>query len=207
MLRRLVVDRRVIAAIIVVVSFRYSIGVFEPLWATYLDELGASTMVVTISLTVFALPMLLIAKPAGRLSDAYGGRVVSVLAAAATVPLMAAYGYVGLVPIVMVMAIPHGVLEAIQSPGAQSAVADAATARRCRRRPGSGRGRRLGRRGHRCVHRRAAVRRARRRTGVADRRRRDDRAADHERAARPPPLRPPPRPTARSLPAPAGRPI
>ncbi|MET0459730.1 MAG: MFS transporter [Ilumatobacteraceae bacterium] len=126
-LRRLVLDRRVIAAILVVVSFRYSIGVFEPLWATYLDSLGASTMVVTISLTVFALPMLIIAKPAGRLSDRYGGRVVSVLAAAATVPLMAAYGFVGLVPIVMVLAIPHGVMEAIQSPGAQSAVADAAT--------------------------------------------------------------------------------
>ena len=115
-LRRLVVDRRVIAAILVVVSFRYSIGVFEPLWATYLDSLGASTMVVTISLTVFALPMLIIARPAGRLSDRYGGRAVSVLAAAATVPLMAAYGFVGLVPIVMLMAIPHGVMEAIQSP-------------------------------------------------------------------------------------------
>jgi MFS family permease len=126
-LRRLVVDRRVIAAILVVVSFRYSIGVFEPLWATYLDSLGASTMTITISLTVFALPMLIIARPAGRLSDRFGGRAVSVLAAAATVPLMATYGFVGLVPIVMLMAIPHGVMEAIQSPGAQSAVADAAS--------------------------------------------------------------------------------
>jgi MFS family permease len=27
-------------ALLVIVSFRYSIGVFEPLWATYLDELG-----------------------------------------------------------------------------------------------------------------------------------------------------------------------
>ena len=116
-----------IAAVLVVVSFRYSIGVFEPLWATYLDSLGASTMIITISLTVFALPMLIIARPAGRLSDRYGGRIVSVLAAAATVPLMAAYGFVGLVPIVMLMAIPHGVMEAIQSPGAQSAVADAAS--------------------------------------------------------------------------------
>ena len=48
-----------------IVSFRYSIGVFEPLWATYLDELGASTMVITLSLTGFALPMLIIAKRGG----------------------------------------------------------------------------------------------------------------------------------------------
>ncbi len=128
-LRRLLTSRQLIAALLVVVSFRYSIGVFEPLWATYLDDLGASTMVVTISLTVFALPMLLIARRAGRLSDTYGPRVTSVLSAAATVPLMASYGYVGSLPFVMVMAIPHGIGEAIQSPGAQAAVADAASQR------------------------------------------------------------------------------
>jgi len=128
-LRRLLAGRRLIAALLVVVSFRYSVGVFEPLWATYLDDLGASTMVVTISLTIFALPMLVIARWAGRLSDTYGPRLTSVLAAAATVPLMALYGYVGLVPVVLVMAIPHGIGEAIQSPGTQAAVAEAAPAR------------------------------------------------------------------------------
>lgn len=125
-LRRLVAMRKVIAAVLVVVSFRYSIGVFEPLWATYLDSLGASTFVITLSLTVFALPMLIIAKWAGGLSDRYGPRLTSVLSAAATVPLMMSYGYVGLVPVVMVMAVPHGIGEAIQSPGTQAAVADAA---------------------------------------------------------------------------------
>ncbi len=128
-LRRLIVSRRLIAALLVVVSFRYSVGVFEPLWATYLDDLGAGTMVVTISLTVFALPMLVIARRAGRLSDTYGPRLTSVLAAAATVPLMAMYGFVGSLPIVLVMAIPHGIGEAIQSPGTQAAVADAAPQR------------------------------------------------------------------------------
>ena len=125
-LRRLSASRRVVAAVLVVVSFRYSVGVFEPLWATYLDSLGASTMVITISLTVFALPMLIIAKWAGSLSDRYGPRLTSVLAAAATVPLMASYGFIGLVPVVMLLAIPHGIGEAIQSPGTQAAVADAA---------------------------------------------------------------------------------
>jgi MFS family permease len=128
-LRRLLASRKLIAALLVVVSFRYSIGVFEPLWATYLDDLGASTMVVTISLTIFALPMLLIARRAGRLSDTYGPRVTSLLSAAATVPLMASYGYVASLPFVMVMVIPHGIGEAIQSPGSQAAVADAASQR------------------------------------------------------------------------------
>ena len=125
-LRRLIVDRRVVAALLIVVSFRYSVGVFEPLWATYLDSLGAPTLVITISLTVFALPMLVIAKQAGRLSDRFGPRWTSVLSAAASVPLMATYGFVGLVPVVMAIAIPHGICEAIQSPGTQAAVAEAA---------------------------------------------------------------------------------
>jgi MFS family permease len=125
-LRRLLRRRQVIAALLVIVSFRYSVGVFEPLWATYLDELGASTLVITLSLTGFALPMLLVAKHAGRLSDRYGPRAASVLSAFATTPIMAAYGFVSSVPVVVVMVVPHGLLEAVQSPGTQAALSDAA---------------------------------------------------------------------------------
>lgn len=124
-LRRLIVDRRMIAALLVVVSFRYSIGVFEPLWAVHLDDLGASTTVVTLSLTFFALPMLVVARPAGRLSDRYGSRWASLLAALATVPMMATYGYAGMVWLVFAVAIPHGLMEAILSPGSQAAIAEA----------------------------------------------------------------------------------
>ena len=184
-LRRLITSRRLIAALLVVVSFRYSVGVFEPLWATYLDDLGANTMVVTISLTVFALPMLVIARWAGRLSDTYGPRLTSVLSAAATVPLMAAYGYVGALPLVMLMAIPHGIGEAIQSPGTQAAVADAAPQRDAAAAQGLAEAAGSGGRGDRGLHGGSAVRRPRCRTGVAHRRRDDDRAAHDEHAARP----------------------
>jgi len=125
-MRRLVTDRRVIAAVLVVVSFRYSIGVFEPLWATHLDRLGASTMVVTLSLTGFALPMLLVARWAGSLSDRFGARFTSVLSALSTVPIMASYGYVTSIPLIVVLVIPQGLAEAVQSPGAQAALAEAA---------------------------------------------------------------------------------
>jgi MFS family permease len=83
-------------------------------------------MVITLSLTAFALPMLIIAKRAGRLSDRFGPRVTSVGAALVTAPIMACYGFVSWVPVIMLMALPHGIMEAIQSPGTQAAVADAA---------------------------------------------------------------------------------
>lgn len=124
-LRRLLRDPRLIAALLVVVSFRYSIGVFEPLWAVHLDDLGASTTVITLSLTFFALPMLIVARPAGRLSDRFGPRLTSLVAAAMTVPMMATYGYSGMVWLIFAVAIPHGLMEAILSPGSQAAIAEA----------------------------------------------------------------------------------
>jgi MFS family permease len=42
---------------------------------------------------------------------------------------MASYGYVASLPLIIVMVIPHGILEAVQSPGTQAAVADAAPRR------------------------------------------------------------------------------
>src|SRR3954447_3283217 len=125
-MRRLLRDRRVLAAVLVNVSFRYSIGVFEPLWAVHLDDLGASTVVIGLSLTAFTAPMLLIAKRAGRLSDRHGARLASLAAAAATVPLMASLGWIRSVPVLFLMTIPYGISEAIESPGAQAALADAA---------------------------------------------------------------------------------
>ena len=126
-LRRLLRSRSMVAALLVVVSFRYSIGVFEPLWATHLDDLGASTRVISLSLSAFALPMLIVAKQAGRLSDRVGPRLASLLAAAMTLPMMATYGYAGVFWVILIVAIPHGLMEAILSPGSQSAVALAAS--------------------------------------------------------------------------------
>lgn len=124
-IRRLLVDRRVFAALLVVVSFRYSIGVFEPLWATHLDDLGASTTLISFSLASFALPMLIVAKPAGRLTDRIGSRWSSLVAAMLTIPMMATYGYAGVVWIIFAVAVPHGLMEAILSPGSQAAIAEA----------------------------------------------------------------------------------
>jgi MFS family permease len=39
---------------------------------------------------------------------------------------MGAYGFVASVPLIVIMVIPHGLMEAIQSPGTQAALSDAA---------------------------------------------------------------------------------
>lgn len=123
-LRRLIVDRRVIAAVLVVVSFRYSIGVFEPLWAIHLDDLGASTRLIAFSLTAFALPMIIVAKPAGRMTDRFGARWMSLLPALISAVLMMTYGYTPFLWIIIVVAGVHGIMEAMLNPATQAGIAD-----------------------------------------------------------------------------------
>ena len=123
-LRRMLVDRRVIAAVLVVISFRYSIGVFEPLWAVHLDDLGASTRVIALSLTAFALPMLIVARPAGRLTDRFGARWMSVLPALISAVLMMTYGYTPFLWVILVVAGIHGIMEAALNPATQAGIAD-----------------------------------------------------------------------------------
>lgn len=128
-LRRLLRDRRVIAAMLVVISFRYSIGVFEPLWATHLDDLGASTQLIGLSLTGFALPMMLVARPAGRLTDRFGARWMSVLPALVSAVLMMTYGYTPYLAVIIVVSMVHGVMEAILNPATQAGIAEVSGAR------------------------------------------------------------------------------
>ena len=114
-----------IAALLVIVSFRYSVGVFEPLWAVFLDDLGALDPHDHAVAHRLRPADAAGRRRAGRLSDRYGPRFASVLSAFGTIPLMGAYGFVNSVPAVTIMVIPHGLLEAIQSPGTQAALSDA----------------------------------------------------------------------------------
>jgi len=132
-LRRLIRDRRVIAAMLVVISFRYSIGVFEPLWATHLDDLGASTRLIGFSLTGFALPMLIVAKPAGRMTDRYGARWMALVPALAAAVMMMTYGYTPWIWLIIFIACFHGLSEAVLSPATQANVAQVTTERVPRR--------------------------------------------------------------------------
>ncbi|MDH4146176.1 MAG: MFS transporter, partial [Acidimicrobiia bacterium] len=125
-LRQLARNRTVLAAVLVVIAFRFSIGVFEPIWARFLTDKGASTFVIGLSLTVFAAPMIVVAPIGGRFADRHGARWASLVAGCATVPFMASYGWFSSVVVISGLALAHGLFEAIESPGSQAAVADAA---------------------------------------------------------------------------------
>ena len=80
-----------------------------------------------VALVSYAAMQFIFSPIVGALSDRYGRRLPSLLSALATVPLMASYGYITAVPVLMAFAIPHGLMEAVQSPGTQAAVGEAAS--------------------------------------------------------------------------------
>jgi MFS family permease len=78
--------RGVRAALFAAVAFYVTIGFFEATWALLLDDLGASTIAIGLSLSLFTVPMVFLAPFGGRLAQRRGhDRIViwSITAAAA----------------------------------------------------------------------------------------------------------------------------
>jgi MFS family permease len=101
------------------------IGVYDSLWARFLEDKGASTLFVAFSLTVFAAPIALLAPLGGRISDRYGPLRVGATCAVCTVPFVTAYGFVGRPILLACIAFVHSIFDAGCTPAGQAAVAAA----------------------------------------------------------------------------------
>ena len=124
-LRVLVRIRGVRSGLAIALALYLSIGVFETVWALYLSDLGASTGVISVTLAVFALPLVALSPFGGRLADRRGPMRTGVLALAFTVPIIALYGVVGSVAAAAGLALIHCVGDSVTTPSGQAAVARA----------------------------------------------------------------------------------
>lgn len=68
-----------------------TIGVYEVVWSLYLQRLGASLGLIGLTFTLFAIPVLLVGPPAGRLVDRRGPLAFAVLGASVVVAAMVVY--------------------------------------------------------------------------------------------------------------------
>ncbi len=126
--RALLANAGVRAGLYLGAGLAVAIGVYDSLWARYLKDLGASTVFVGVSLTVFACPMALLAGRAGRLAERAGPRRVGALGLAGAVPFIALYGVVALPWVIAAMAFVQSVFDAAVVPASQAQVAHAAPA-------------------------------------------------------------------------------
>ena len=92
--RRLLRIRPMLAGILAGIAFYTTIGVFEASWAVLLDDLGASTLLIALSISLFALPMIPLAPLGGKYAQRRGPIRVMAVTIMGAVGCMFVYGFV-----------------------------------------------------------------------------------------------------------------
>ncbi len=121
---RLIRQRGVIAAVLAGGSFFLAFGIYDSLWARFMDDQGASTVFIGLSFTAYAFPALCLGAWGGRISDRFGAWPSTLLAVAATVPFIFAYGFIGDIWLLAGLGVVQSAVDVIGTPGSQAALAE-----------------------------------------------------------------------------------
>ena len=121
-LRGLLARRSMQAALCASIAFYVTIGMFEALWSLLLKDLGAKTWVVGVTLSLFTVPMVVLAPLGGRTAQRRGPMRVVVFSI--TLAALCTLSY-GLLPLWLVLgvSIVHAVADSFTMPSNQVAVA------------------------------------------------------------------------------------
>jgi len=120
---RLLTSQSVWAGILAGIAFYTTIGVFEASWAVLLDDLGASTILIALSISLFALPMIPLAPFGGKYAQRRGPIRVMAFTIMGAVACMMVYGYVEFVWVLIAVSAAHAMFDAFTMPAGQLAVA------------------------------------------------------------------------------------
>lgn len=85
-------SRPVVGAVLLTVAVMIPVGSYDAIWPRFMADLGAGDLLIGASYTVFALPFMFVATPAGRLADRIGGLGAFLRGLAILTLSIAAYG-------------------------------------------------------------------------------------------------------------------
>lgn len=104
------------------IAFYLAIGVFDAIWAVYMADMGASQLFIGTSMSLFTLPMILIAPWAGRL--AARNNVMNIVTVTMSTALLAmfSYGWIDSLWWLLLPLLIHASADAISMPAIQLAV-------------------------------------------------------------------------------------
>ena len=111
-------------------------AMYDVVWPQYLQTRGAGTVLIGLSISLFAVPMLILATPGGRLSDRSDRRVVLGVCFAGVAATCATYPLLHSVPVIIAVGIVEAVGFVMCEPSLYATLGDCA--------PAQGRGRVLG---------------------------------------------------------------
>lgn len=116
---------RIRSALLAGVAFYLTIAYFETTWAVLLDDLGAETWLVGVSLSLFTVPMIVLAPTGGRLTQKLGHSAIVGKSITVAAVCTALYGWIDLLWPVLLISLVHAVADAFTLPANQVAIATA----------------------------------------------------------------------------------
>ncbi|MEQ8842562.1 MAG: MFS transporter [Acidimicrobiales bacterium] len=116
---------RIQSALFAGVAFYLTIAYFEATWALLLDDNGAETWFIGLSLSLFTIPMILIAPTGGRMAQARGHAAVVGWSISVAAVCTLLYGWVDGLWILLLVSVVHAIADAFTMPANQVAIATA----------------------------------------------------------------------------------
>ncbi|MEO5839257.1 MAG: MFS transporter [Acidimicrobiales bacterium] len=110
------------AALSASIAFYITIGMFEAVWALLLTDLGARKILISITLSLFTVPMIFLAPTGGRYAQRYGPLRVAGFSVLVAALCTLSYGFLPLWPVLVISAL-HAVADSFTMPANQVAVA------------------------------------------------------------------------------------
>jgi len=104
------------------VSFYAALGAFEVSWALLLDDNGAATWLIGLSLTLFTIPMIFFAPMGGRVTQRHGALRTIVWSVAFAIVCVVGYGWIDFLWVILAVSLVHGIADAFTLPGLQVAI-------------------------------------------------------------------------------------
>jgi MFS family permease len=120
---RLLRIRGVLVAVLLELAVFLPVGIYDSLWARYLQDRGATTLFVGIGLSLYGIPYVLWAPKGGKLADKIGPVRSATIGMIVVIPATALYGLLALPVAITALALVEAFGNATAVPGAQTAMA------------------------------------------------------------------------------------
>lgn len=98
------------------------VGVYDALWSRYLTDQGASTLFIGIGLSLYSLPIVLLAPTGGRVADRIGPVRATALAICLIIPLTVTYGLLAAPVAITAMGLLESFPQSLATPSVQTAM-------------------------------------------------------------------------------------
>jgi predicted MFS family arabinose efflux permease len=114
----------VVAALLALAIF-LPVGIYDSLWARYMEDRGAGPIFVGVTLAMYGLPFVVLASTGGRLADRFGPLRSAFTCLVVIAPLTYLYGSLQSLGLIVALSMVEAAAQAVAVPASQAAMAEA----------------------------------------------------------------------------------